>query len=165
MAKKFNYRTDRPQDDIPEEIWIQNVLESYHKEHEELEFLRSFSKGLEEENVLLSKQLDKYKKEEGDNPDLLARIKLLKDELARLRQIIVTSYNVRVYKLSTYKKVIQRQHEYLSRLESLLDANGIEYHKMANLIIKDANQINVKAVRKPDDIEKTDRLLEEMKDE
>ena len=57
--KKYNYRTDRPQDEIPEDIWIQNVLEAYHKEHEELEFLRSFAHGLEEENVQLKKELAK----------------------------------------------------------------------------------------------------------
>ena len=63
---KNYYRTDRPQDEIPEDIWIKNVLEAYHKEHEELEFLRSFAQGLEEENVSLKKELDKYEAPKGD---------------------------------------------------------------------------------------------------
>lgn len=58
--KKLNHRTDRPQDEIPEDIWIQNVLDAYRKEHEELEFLRSFAHGLEEENVQLKKELEKH---------------------------------------------------------------------------------------------------------
>ena len=158
---KYNYRTDRPQDEIPEEIWIQNVLESYHKEHEELKSLRSYAKGLEEENVELNKKLDKYLKEDRDNPEFFTMNKLLKEELERLKQIIETNYKVRVLKLSTYKKILQQQHQYLCRLEDLLDKNGIEYHKMAQQIIVDADSIDVTAVRKPSDLHKTNSLIEE----
>lgn len=161
MAKNYNYRTDRPQDEIPEDIWIQNVLESYHKEHEELESLRSYAKGLEEENVELNKKLDKYLKEDRDNPEFFTMNKLLKEELERLKQIIETNYKVRVLKLSTYKKILQQQHQYLCRLEDLLDKNGIEYHKLAQQIIVDADSIDVTAVRKPSDLHKTNSLIEE----
>ena len=160
MAKN-NYRTDRPQDDIPEDIWIKNVLESYHKEHEELEALRTYAKGLEEENVLLSKEIDKYKKEERDNPDVFTRNKLLSEELLHLKELIEKTYPHRVFKLSSYKKTMEQQHKYLCQLEKLLDANGIEYHKMAKTIIEGIDSIDVTAVRKTDDLKKANRLLEE----
>ena len=159
--KKYNYRTDRPQDEIPEDIWIQNVLEAYHKEHEELEFLRSFAHGLEEENVLLKKELDKFVEKETENSNVFARNKSLSDELKRHIQLIEKTYPLRVMKLSSYKKIIQRQNTYISQMERLLDANGIEYHKIAQQPIIDADNIDVNAVRKPDDLKKANELTYE----
>lgn len=156
--KKYNYRTDRPQDEIPEDIWIQNVLEAYHKEHEELEFLRSFAHGLEEENVQLKKELDKFVEKETENSNVFARNKSLSDELKRHIQLIEKTYPLRVMKLSSYKKIIQRQNTYISQLERLLEANGIEYHKIAKQPIIDADNIDVNAVRKPDDLKKANEL-------
>lgn len=151
---KNYYRTDRPQDEIPEDIWIKNVLEAYHKEHEELEFLRSFAQGLEEENVLLKKELDKYIAKEGEISDILVRNKLMRDEMMRLKQLIEKVYPMRVMKLSSYKKIIHQQESYIRQMEKLLDANGIGYHKITRLPIKDTNNIDVNAVRKPDDLKK-----------
>ena len=166
--EKNIYRTDRPQDEIPKDIWINNVLEEYHKEqktyqkeHKELESLRSYAKGLEEENVLLNKKLDKFMKEENNHPNVYIRNQQLKEEILRLKDIIERDYKVRVFRLSSYKKLLQRQHKYLCQLEKLLDANGIKYHKMAKTIIEDADNIDVTAVRMTDDLKETNRLLDE----
>ncbi len=161
IEKNNNYRTDRPQDDIPEEIWIQNVLKGYRKEHEELESLRSYTKGLEEENVLLSKKLDEFIEVEGENRDIFEKNKLLIKELRRLKENIERDHKRRVFKLSVYKRTLLQQHGYLLQLEKLLDANGIEYHKMAKQLIVDIDSIDVTAVRKSGDLNKTKRLLEE----
>ena len=64
-------------------------------------------------------------------------------------------------KLSSYKKIIQRQNTYISQLERLLEANGIEYHKIAQQPIIDADNIDVNAVRKPDDLKKAIELTYE----
>ena len=73
----------------------------------------------------------------------------------------LNKYKIRVYKLSSYKKLLQLQHSYLRQLEILLDENGIEYHKLATQIKVDADSIDVTAVRKSDDLRKAKRLLEE----
>ena len=151
---KNNYRTDRPQDEIPEDIWIQNLLDAYHKEHEELEFLRSFAQGLEEENVQLKKELDRYAEKVDEEYDVVTKNKILKNEIERLKRMIEETYPIRVMKLSTYKKIIQQQGLYINQMEKLLDANGIEYHKISRFSLKDINKIAVNAVRKPSDLGK-----------
>ena len=158
--KKLNHRTDRPQDEIPEDIWIQNVLDAYRKEHEELEFLRSFAHGLEEENVQLKKELEKHA-ENGEGQDVFERNKLLVEEVRRLKGLIEEAYPLRVMKLSTYKKVLQQQESYIRQLQKLLDANGIDYHEISKQPINDVNQIDVNAVRKSDDLKKSIELTDE----
>lgn len=128
-----------------------------------MEFLRSFAQGLEEENVLLKKKVDKYEEIEEGYRDIVARNVLLINETKRLKRMIEETYPIRVMKLSTYKNIIQKQVLYINKMEELLDANGIEYHKITKLSIKDVNKVAVNAVRKPSDLGTAEEIINSFK--
>ena len=47
----------QPQDEVPYEVWMKHILKAYRKDKERLEQLQRYAEGLEEENVVLQKQL------------------------------------------------------------------------------------------------------------
>ena len=50
-------------DELPYEVWMKHILKAYRKDKERLEQLQRYAKGLEEENVVLQKQLKLLKKQ------------------------------------------------------------------------------------------------------
>ena len=58
---KHEYMTDRwrPQDEVPDEVWLKNFIEAYRRQEHDMEQLRAYARGLEEENVLLHGQMER----------------------------------------------------------------------------------------------------------
>ncbi len=59
-------------------------------------------------------------------------IKLLEERMAK-------TYPKRVHKMSSYKKVIKSQEDYIKALQKLLDENGIKYHEKCPINDIEAN--------------------------
>ena len=120
----LEYNRRHPQKDIPDDVWVKNLLKAYRKEHEELEFLRPYCKGLEEENVMLKKQLDEFK---PSSMDLIEENKKLKNILKSKENMIEKMYPRKLRRTRYLRSLNQNYQHYYLALQEILDSHGIEY--------------------------------------
>ena len=120
----LEYNRRHPQKDIPADVWMKHLLKAYRKEHEELEFLRPYCKGLEEENVMLKKQLDEIKR---PSEDLIEENKKLKNYLKANQGLIEKMYPRKLRRTRYLRSLNQNYQHYYMALQEILDSNGIEY--------------------------------------
>ena len=120
----LEYNRRHPQKDIPDDVWMKNLLKAYRKEHEELEFLRPYCKGLEEENVMLKKQLDELK---PSSMDLIEENKKLKNYLKSNQGLIEKMYPRKLRRTRYLRSLNQNYQHYYMLLQEILDSHGIEY--------------------------------------
>lgn len=119
----LEYNRRHPQKDIPDEVWMKNLLKAYRKEHEELGYLRSYATGLEEENVMLKKQLDERK----PLTDLIEENKNLKNILKSKERLINETYPKKLRRTKYLRSLNQNYHNYIITLQEILNSHGIEY--------------------------------------
>jgi cell division septum initiation protein DivIVA len=162
-------------EDIPYEVRMKYIIDAYRKDQEKWGKLYDYTKHLEKE-VMRLKEIqivngftDKVEGIEIETSaqvikdlrkkikDLEAKVKDLEkcagDPLAIIRVLenrIENTYPQRKYKMSSFKKVIKSQEEYIKRLQKLLDENGITYHlkePINDLEANGADNIDENAVR------------------
>ena len=68
-------------DDIPYEVRMKHIIEAYRKDLKRLEALEKYAKGLEEENLLLQKKMEKTDAWLAEEPDRQATIQKMHVEI------------------------------------------------------------------------------------
>lgn len=141
-------------DDIPYEVRMRYIIESYRKDIKRLEQLTKYTKGLEEENVMLQKKLDTVHEWNETYHEKMAIINQQQSEINRLKGLIVRTFPKRVLQKRLLKQKIRDLEVYSAYLKKMLHDNDIEYkEKMPNSnrnvekII--ADEINEFAIRGP----------------
>lgn len=141
-------------DDIPYEVRMKYIIESYRKDIKRLEQLTKYTKGLEEENVMLQKELDTVHEWNETYHEKMAIINQQQSEINRLKGLIVRTFPKRVLQKRLLKQKIRDLEVYSAYLKKMLHDNDIEYkEKMPNSnrnvekII--ADEINEFAIRGP----------------
>lgn len=136
-------------EDVPYEVRMRYIIDAYRKDQKKWGKLAAYAKHLEGEVVRLKEILiaNGYT-DSGDVGDtktgkvineLQTKVnelkKKLKEKIAPVERIrvlekrIAETYPRRVHALSSYKKVIKSQEDYIKALQKLLDENGIKYHE------------------------------------
>lgn len=112
-------------DEIPYEVRMKHLIKSYRKDLKRLEELSQYAKGLEEENMLLQKKIEKSGTSEEANKEVT--ISRMKSEINQLKGALTKSFPKRVIQMRDARKKIISLQEYIIALQSLLTANGIAY--------------------------------------
>ncbi len=143
-------------DEIPYEVRMKHLIEGYRRDMKRLDDLSRYARGLEEENLLLHKKIEKYKLWIMEHPDKEALIKEMDSEIRNLKGTLRKSFPRRVIELRHIKQKMRDMSDYILYLRSQLDANGIFYEeqkanpspKVEELKIED---IDIYAVRGPNE--------------
>ena len=136
-------------DEIPYEVRMKYIIDSYRKDQKKWEKLAVYAKHLEGEvirlkNILISngytdsgvvgdsepakvinglkekiKELEAYKDMPMDVTAALITIKQLENR--------IETFPLKVYNSQSFKRIIRCQEQYIKELQTLLDDNGIEY--------------------------------------
>ena len=157
------------EDDIPYEVRMKYLIAAYRKDLRRLEELSSYAKGLEEENVLLQKRLEKAEAGVVDDPDKDATIKRLMSEIKALKTKITVTFPRRVVKMHDLRKRITHLEIYIRELQSLLMSKGIPYEQWKRRPSKldglDISKLDIYAVRSAKECRDLDNLEEGGTDE
>ena len=114
-------------DDIPYEVRMKHIIEAYRKDLKRLEALEKYAKGLEEENLLLQKKMEKTDAWLAEEPDRQVAIKKMQVEIKQLRGTLIKSFPKRVIQMRDIKKKVMSLEEYIRYLQRLLQQNDIPY--------------------------------------
>ena len=114
-------------DDIPYEVRMKHIIEAYRKDLKRLEALEKYAKGLEEENLLLQKKMEKTDAWLAEEPDRQAAIQKMQLEIKQLRGTLIKSIPKRVIQMRDIKKKVMSLEEYIRYLQRLLQQNDIPY--------------------------------------
>ena len=139
-------------DEIPYEVRMKHLIEGYRRDLKRLESLERYAKGLEEENLLLQKKIEKneaWMKEHPDKEELILQMNL---EIRQLKGTLTKTYPKRVIELKHIKSKLRDQDQYIKYLRALLEANGISYEerkpnpspKVEELEIEEINEFAVR---------------------
>lgn len=161
-------------EDIPYEVRMKYIIDAYRKDQEKWSKLAEYAKHLEAEvirlkNVLIkngyadpgviddvkpAQLIDELRKE---NKELKQKLNVMQQAvndpegtIKLLEERIAETYPKRVHKMSSYKKVIKSQEDYIIALQKLLDENGIKYHEKCpinDIEVSGADAIDENAVR------------------
>lgn len=154
--KKRRFVSVFEDDEIPYEVRMKHLIEGYRRDIKRLEALEKYSKGLEEENLLLQKKIEKNERWILEHPDKEALIKQMDLQIRSLKGTLVKSFPKRVIEMKYIKRKVRDIEEYSRYLQSLLDDNGIPYKernpnpspKVEEINIDD---IDIYAVRGPNE--------------
>lgn len=143
-------------DEIPYEVRMKHLIEGYRRDLKRLDQLARYAKGLEEENLLLQKRLEKSEQWITEHPDKEALIKQMDLEIRQLKGTLMKNFPRRVIDTKYIKRKVIDLEEYVLYLQSLMTANGIAYEerkpnpspKVENLNVDDINEF---AVRGPNE--------------
>ena len=136
-------------EDVPYEIRMKYIIDAYRKDQKKWGKLIDYAKHLEGEvmrlkEILIAKGYTDSGVVGDSKPgkvinELQMKVTELKKKLKEknapveritvLEKRIAETYPKRVHALSSYKKVIKNQEEYIKALQKLLDENGIKYHE------------------------------------
>ena len=116
-------------DDIPYEVRMKHIIEAYRKDLKRLEALEKYAKGLEEENLLLQKKMEKTDAWLAEEPDRQAAIQKMQLEIKQLRGTLIKSFPKRVIQMRDIKKKVMSLEEYIRYLQRLLQQNDIPYEE------------------------------------
>ena len=140
-------------DDIPYEVWMKHIIEAYRKDLKRLEALEKYAKGLEEENLLLQKKMEKTDAWLAEEPDRQVAIKKMQVEIKQLRGTLIKSFPKRVIQMRDIKKKVMSLEEYIRYLQRLLQQNDIPYDERKVNPSKsesiDFDSLDIYAVRGP----------------
>ena len=131
---------------------MKHLIEGYRRDLKRLESLERYAKGLEEENLLLQKKIEKneaWMKEHPDKEELILQMNL---EIRQLKGTLTKTYPKRVIELKHIKSKLRDQDQYIKYLRALLEANGISYEerkpnpspKVEELEIEEINEFAVR---------------------
>jgi predicted RNase H-like nuclease (RuvC/YqgF family) len=134
--------------DLPFEVRMKYIIDAYRKDQVKWGWLYQHAKRLDDDNSKLREKIERLQNiiNRLQPEDILQ----LKNTIKCLETKIEKVYPKRKYKLSTYKRLIKSQEDYIAQLQKLLDSNGILYPPripLNNLEIEGADSINVNAVR------------------
>ena len=140
-------------DDIPYEVRMKHIIEAYRKDLKRLEALEKYAKGLEEENQLLQKKMEKTDAWLAEEPDRQVAIKKMQVEIKQLRGTLIKSFPKRVIQMRDIKKKVMSLEEYIRYLQRLLQQNDIPYDERKVNPSKsesiDVDSLDIYAVRGP----------------
>ena len=140
-------------DDIPYEVRMKHIIEAYRKDLKRLEALEKYAKGLEEENLLLQKKMEKTDAWLAEEPDRQVAIKKMQVEIKQLRGTLIKSFPKRVIQMRDIKKKVMSLEEYIRYLQRLLQQNDIPYDERKVNPSKsesiDFDSLDIYAVRGP----------------
>ena len=140
-------------DDIPYEVRMKHIIEAYRKDLKRLESLEKYAKGLEEENLLLQKKMEKTDAWLAEEPDRQAAIQKMQLEIKQLRGTLIKSFPKRVIQMRDIKKKVMSLEEYIRYLQRLLQQNDIPYEERkvnpSKSEIIDFDSLDIFAVRGP----------------
>ena len=125
--KKRRFVSVFEDDEIPYEVRMKHLIEGYRRDIKRLEALEKYSKGLEEENLLLQKKIEKDKRWIMEHPDKEALIKQMDLQIRSLKGTLIKSFPKRVVEMKHIKRKVRDIEEYSRYLQSLLDDNSIPY--------------------------------------
>ncbi len=167
--EEYQKRVGVFEDDIPYEVRMKYLIAAYRKDLRRLEELSSYAKGLEEENVLLQKRLEKAEAGVVDDPDKDATIKRLMSEIKALKTKITVTFPRRVVKMHDLRRRITHLEIYIRELQSLLMSKGIPYEQWkrrpSKLDALDISKLDIYAVRSAKECRDLDNLEEGGTDE
>ena len=106
---------------------MKHIIEAYRKDLKRLEALEKYAKGLEEENLLLQKKMEKTDAWLAEEPDRQVAIKKMQVEIKQLRGTLIKSFPKRVIQMRDIKKKVMSLEEYIRYLQRLLQQNDIPY--------------------------------------
>lgn len=153
---KFTKKIDAFNDDIPYEVRMKYIIEAYSRDLKRLEALKNYAIGLEEENCLLTKKLEKAESFLAERRESDATIKKMQIEINRLKGTLTKMFPQRVVKLRNLKRRLVSMAKYISALQALLRQNGIPYEECKAISNSsdqlDIENLNIFAVRGPNDI-------------
>ena len=150
---------ERPQDSVPDSVMLKYVtaeLRDAKKQLEEAEkrigAATQYANGLEEENVLLQERVDLYESWMEGIPDKKDFLTKIAHKIEVLQNYIKKVYPKRVVDVVVMKKKLINQSFYISKLQTILGSNGLNYPKIEEdpTTIKgkyDINDLDVFAVR------------------
>ena len=124
---RYTKKIDVFKDDIPYEVRMKYIIEAYRRDSKRLEELNNYVKGLEEENCLLEKKLEKAEAVLAERRDYEATIKKMQIEINQLKGTITKRYPQRVVKMRDMKKKVMSLIRYIYELQTLLKKNNIPY--------------------------------------
>jgi hypothetical protein len=132
---------------------MKHIIEAYRKDLKRLEALEKYAKGLEEENLLLQKKMEKTDAWLAEGPDRQAAIKKMQVEIKQLRGTLIKSFPKRVIQMRDIKKKVMSLEEYIRYLQRLLQQNDIPYDERKVNPSKsesiDFDSLDIYAVRGP----------------
>ena len=167
--EEYQKRVGVFEDDIPYEVRMKYLIAAYRRDLRRLEELSSYAKGLEEENVLLQRRLEKAEAGVVDDPDKDATIKRLMSEIKALKTKITVTFPRRVVKMHDLRKRITHLEIYIRELQSLLMSKGIPYEQWKRRPSKldglDISKLDIYAVRSAKECRDLDNLEEGGTDE
>ena len=114
-------------DEIPYEVRMKHLIKAYRKDLKRLEELSQYAKGLEEENMLLQKKIEKSGTSEETSKEVI--ISRMKSEINQLKGALTKTFPKRVIQMRDARKKIISLQDYILSLQSLLTANGIAYEE------------------------------------
>ncbi len=162
--EEYQKRVGVFEDDIPYEVRMKYLIAAYRKDLRRLEELSSYAKGLEEENVLLQRRLEKAEAGVVDDPDKDATIKRLMSEIKALKTKITVTFPRRVVKMHDLRRRITHLEIYIRELQSLLMSKGIPYEQWKRRPSKldglDISKLDIYAVRSAKECRDLDNLEE-----
>ena len=116
-------------DEIPYEVRMKHLIEGYRHDLKRLEKLERYAKGLEEENLLLQKKIEKNEKWIMEHPDKDALIKQMDLQIRNLKGTLMKSFPKRVIEMKHIKRKVRDIEDYSRYLQSLLTTNGITFEE------------------------------------
>ena len=114
-------------DEIPYEVRMKHLIKAYRKDLKRLEELSQYAKGLEEENMLLQKKIEKSGTSEETSKEVI--ISRMKSEISQLKGALTKTFPKRVIQMRDARKKIISLQDYILSLQSLLTAHGIAYEE------------------------------------
>ena len=116
-------------EDIPYEVRMKHIIEAYRKDLKRLEALEKYAKGLEEENLMLQKKIEKTDAWLAEEPEREAKIKNMQIEIKQLKGAITKTFPKRVFQMRDVKKKVKSLEEYIGYLKTLLTQNEIPFEE------------------------------------
>lgn len=117
----------RLQDDVPMTTMLRIASRQCEQFKKELEFVRQYANGLEEENLQLSKKLQKLREEYSPIEELKKENVVLQQKVTQMQHMMAAVYPKRLIKLSSWTKLVRAQRDYINYLEYILKQNSVTY--------------------------------------
>lgn len=159
MSNPYFKKPKNMNQDVPDEIWMKNLLASYRKDKDRLEKVSAYAKSLEEENAALRSEVETLRKQKEEAMGTPSEYQAIKSQLQEALSLINKQYPVRKQKLGAYKKYIYALAAYTKELQRKLDRAGIEYVPFRNTLEEEMKDIDESAVSTRNEINRIWRFI------
>ncbi len=124
--------------DIPEEIWLKHLIESYRRQGYWLDQLETYAKNLEEHYHLISGKCSNL---EYEGRKLSEENDELKKKLAELETISKGVKKADIDRIALLKSIIKSQFYHISYLHTVLHLNRVTYNKKGSYTMVHTKQV------------------------